>query len=89
MNSKNVVLELPSSSLFDNRIEREWLSTEEAAQYLSITENALRIMVYRGQIQSYKFGRRLRFKLKDCKALYARQVSRPQSNLYHQPISAW
>lgn len=73
MNSKNVVLELPSSSLFDNRIDREWLSTEEAAQYLSITENALRIMVYRGQIQSYKFGRRLRFKLKDCRALFLKK----------------
>ena len=73
MKSKNVILELPSSSLFEKRIEREWLSTEEASQYLSITENALRIMVYRGQIQSYKFGRRLRFKLKDCDALFLKK----------------
>jgi excisionase family DNA binding protein len=73
MNSKNVVSELPSSRLFENRIEREWLSTEEAAQYLSITENALRIMVYRGQIPSYKFGRRLRFKLRDCKSLFQKK----------------
>ncbi len=50
-------------------IVREWLSTEEAAKVLSLTTNALRIMVYRGQIQSYKFGRRLRFKLSDCLAL--------------------
>jgi excisionase family DNA binding protein len=72
MTIKNEVLELSSSLLFGNRIEREWLSTEEAAQYLSISENALRIMVHRGQIRVFKVGRRLRFQLKDCKALLDR-----------------
>ncbi|MCM0604851.1 MAG: helix-turn-helix domain-containing protein [Xanthomonadaceae bacterium] len=45
------------------------MSTVEAARYLSVTENALRILVHRGQVQAYKFGRRLRFKLTDCRAL--------------------
>lgn len=70
MDSKNSVLELPSSLLFQNRIVREWLSTQEAASFLSISENALRIMVHRNQIKAYKFGRRLRFKLQDCRALF-------------------
>lgn len=58
---------------FENRIEREWLSTEEAAHFLSVSENAIRIMVYRGQIQSYKFGRRLRFSVRDCRALFEKK----------------
>ncbi len=55
---------------FENKIENEWLSTEEAATFLSISPNALRIMVYRDQIKAYKFGRRLRFKLRDCQGLF-------------------
>jgi excisionase family DNA binding protein len=63
-------VELSKRALFfENKIEREWLSTEEAAHYLSVSENALRIMVYRGQILAHKFGRRLRFRLKNCRAL--------------------
>lgn len=54
---------------FENRIEREWLSTEEAASYLRLSENALRIKVHRGQVPVYRFGRRLRFRLKDCEGL--------------------
>ncbi len=69
MEDKNNVLELPSSSLFENRIDREWLTTKEAAHFLAVSENALRIMVYRNQIKVYKFGRRLRFKLSDCQCL--------------------
>ncbi len=61
------------SSLLENRIDREWLSTEEAAHFLSISENALRIMVYRDQIPVYKFGRRLRFRLQDCQALFSKK----------------
>ena len=53
---------------FGNRIEHEWLSTEEAARFLSISTNALRIMVHREQIKAYKLGRRLRFKMHDCSA---------------------
>ncbi len=56
--------------LFQNKIACEWLSTKEAAHFLSISANALRIMVYRDQIPVFKFGRRLRFRLKDCQALF-------------------
>ena len=62
-----------NSRFFENRIEREWLSTEEAAHFLSVSSNALRIMVYRGQVTAYKFGRRLRFSARDCQALFTRK----------------
>jgi excisionase family DNA binding protein len=55
---------------FENRVEREWLSTKEAAHFLRLSENALRIMVHRNQIRFHKFGRRLRFQLSDCQALF-------------------
>jgi len=58
------------SLFFDNRIEREWLSTDEAAHYLRISANAIRIMVCRKQIRYHKVGRRLRFTLQDCLALF-------------------
>ena len=55
--------------LFNNRIKNEWLSTKEASDYLSVTQNALRIMVHRGKVKAFKFGRRLRFKLDDLESL--------------------
>ena len=64
---------LGNQVIFENRIVREWLSTEEAAYILAISANALRIMVHRGQIQAYKLGRRLRFKQSDCKALFLKK----------------
>ena len=58
-------------SLFlENQSQREWLSTEEAAHFLSISSNALRIMVHRDQIRVFKFGRRLRFRVQDCRQLF-------------------
>lgn len=64
---------MSNSLIFENRIVREWLTTKEAAQYLGVSENALRIMVHRGQISAFKFGRRLRFRLKDCVALFSKK----------------
>ncbi len=61
------------NKLFENRIEREWLSTKDAAHFLRVSENALRIMVHRDQIKVYKFGARLRFTLNDCLALFTRK----------------
>ena len=58
---------------FENRIQSEWLSTKEAAHFLSLSENALRIMVHRGQIKAHHFGRRLRFRKSDCVALFERK----------------
>jgi len=53
-------------SFFDNSILKDcWLTTKEAANFLRISANALRIAVCRGKVRSYKFGRRLRFKLSD------------------------
>jgi len=48
---------------FDNRIPGEWLSTKEAAAYLRSTPNALRILVHRGKLRAFKFGRQLRFRM--------------------------
>lgn len=45
--------------LFDNLI---WLNTNEAASYLRISENSLRVKVCRDEVPSYKLGRNLRFK---------------------------
>ncbi len=59
---------------FDNRIiGNDWLTTEQAANLLSITSNALRIMVYRNQIPVYRVRTRLRFKLNDCLALFKKR----------------
>ena len=55
--------------LFDNRIWDEWLSTSEAAKFLSTTPNAIRIMVCRGKLNASKLGRRLRFKISDLRNL--------------------
>jgi len=61
------------SLLFENRIDREWLTTIEAAHVLAISPNALRILVHRGQVRVYKFGRRLRFRLVDIQALFTKK----------------
>jgi excisionase family DNA binding protein len=53
------------SEFSENRIVCEWLSSAQTANYLGISENALRIMVCRRQIKFSKFGRRLRFQASD------------------------
>jgi len=58
-----------NNGLFDNRISCEWLNTKEAAEFLSITPNALRIWVCRGKIKASRLGKRLRFKLSDLRGL--------------------
>ena len=73
MQNSNKVLEFPTPQLFDNRNSKEWQTTNEAARFLGVTPNALRIMVYRNQVPTYKFGRRLRFRLRDCQALFIRK----------------
>lgn len=61
------------NQIFENRIDREWLTTIEAAHVLAITPNALRILVHRDQVKVYKFGRRLRFRMMDLQALFLRK----------------
>ncbi|MCB9093504.1 MAG: helix-turn-helix domain-containing protein [Halobacteriovoraceae bacterium] len=61
--------------LFENLIEiktdenNRWLNTNEAAEFLRLTPNALRILVHRAQVKYYKFGRRLRFRENDLHSL--------------------
>lgn len=43
----------------------KWLNTDEAATYLSITPNALRILVHRARVKYFKLGRRLKFRKSD------------------------
>lgn len=47
----------------------EWFNTEEAAAYLRLTPNALRIRVHRATVKFYKFGSRLRFRKGDLVSL--------------------
>ena len=63
-----------NKKLFDNSIgNQQWLSTKEAADYLRITPNALRIWVCRGKIRAYKLGSRLRFRVRDIECLLQSQ----------------
>ena len=66
-------LDKSESQFFENRIVCEWLSSAQVAAFLGITENALRIMVYRRQVKFSKFGRRLRFHIDDVNALFSRK----------------
>lgn len=69
-----------NNTLFENLNEnkkvdenRVWLTTPQAANYLGITPNALRILVHRAKVQAYKLGRRLRFKTEDLDALLVKK----------------
>ena len=46
-----------------------WLTTEEAAQYLRKSVNAIRIMVYRNEIRARKHRRRLYFRRDELDAV--------------------
>jgi excisionase family DNA binding protein len=48
-----------TSSLFENLT---WMNTQEAANYLRITVNSLRIKVSRGEVKPCHLGKSLRFK---------------------------
>lgn len=60
---------LTDTKFFEKRIAVEWLSTRQAAQFLSISPNALRILVHRGRVKAFKFGNRLRFRMVDLNYL--------------------
>ncbi|MDZ4661314.1 MAG: helix-turn-helix domain-containing protein [Pseudomonadota bacterium] len=66
-------LDKSESQFFENRIVCEWLSSAQVAAFLGISENALRIMVYRRQVKFSKLGRRLRFHIDDVNALFSRK----------------
>lgn len=52
--------------LFNNLI---WLTTNEAAEYLRITPNNLRVMIFRGLLKPYKLNNRHRFKREELDSL--------------------
>ena len=60
---------LGDGRIFENGIEGKWLTTKQAAKFLGLTENALRILVCRQKVRAYKLGRRLRFKEFDLNQL--------------------
>ena len=67
---KNDLNELKSiQSIFENRKKEEYLDTKDAALFLSLTPNAVRIRVHRGQIKAYRLGKRLRFRREDLQTL--------------------
>lgn len=60
---------IPSESFFKNRIWKQnedesnkWFNTSEAAFFLRISPNALRILVHRAKVKYFKLGSRLRFR---------------------------
>ena len=57
-----------SGHLLDRLEVERWLSTREAALYLGLSPNALRILVHRGKVKTYRLGTRLKFKVKDLEA---------------------
>jgi len=59
---------------FENRRADEWMSTSEAASYLRITPNALRILVCRRRVKFFKLGRCLRFSTGDLNHLLTKGV---------------
>jgi excisionase family DNA binding protein len=57
-------------SFFENlAVKKTWLSTIDASKILGISPNALRILVCRGKVKFYKFGKRLRFRIEDIECL--------------------
>ncbi len=73
MQNNDSVVGIAAPVFFEIQNSKEWLTTKEAARFLGVTPNAVRIMVYRNQIQTFKFGRRLRFRLRDCQALFIKK----------------
>ena len=70
---KMILNKLPvlGDAFFDNLAkEKVWLSSADAAQFLGLTQNALRILVCRGKVKFYKMGRRLRFLKSDLEKLF-------------------
>lgn len=67
MNIKQSSQVKKSDALFE--IANSWLSTKDVARLLSVSPNAVRIMVCRGLLPSFKLNGRLRFRQKDCAAL--------------------
>lgn len=64
--SRSMVLEQPNCSL---KIEEEWLTTDEAAQYLKVTPAVLRNMTSAGKVPYCKLGRLNRYRVDELRKL--------------------
>jgi excisionase family DNA binding protein len=69
---KGVQAKIVSPSFFENLDER-WLSTNDVAKFLSVSPNAVRIMVCRRIIPAHRLRGRLRFRKRDCIALLSKR----------------
>lgn len=56
-----------TQQIFDKH--KSWLTSAEAATYLSISVANLRQKIRRGQVTAYKFGRRIRIRREDLDQL--------------------
>lgn len=56
-------------SFFDNKI---WLTVRDTANYLSRSENAIYLLIYRKLLKSYKLGSRIYLKRVDIDDLLER-----------------
>lgn len=56
-------------TLFQNRIK--WMTVKDTAKYLGRTENAIRLLIYRGILTSYKLGRRTYLRISEIDAQIA------------------
>ncbi len=72
-NNGALVLQANMQQSFFENLAVEWLSTRQAAEFLSLTPNALRILVHRGRVKAYKLGSRLRFRLIDLRSLLTKK----------------
>lgn len=59
--------------IFNNLI---WLTTNEAAEYLRVSPENIRVLVYRGVIRAYKFNNRNRFKREELNLLIESSLKR-------------
>lgn len=74
MKIKTSIASEKEALFFENRKVGEWLNSSEAARFLGLSPNALRIMVCRGQVKYWKLGSRLRFSKQDLISLLEKGV---------------
>lgn len=53
-----------------------WMTSREAADYLRITPNNLRVIIYRGKLKVYKFNNRNRFKREELDRLIESSIKK-------------
>lgn len=69
-------LKYKKDTLFNNLT---WMTSREAAEYLRISQNNLRVMIYRGKLIPYKFNNRNRFKREELDRLIESSIKKEKS----------